>query len=59
MAKEYLEMKKEKDLIEKQLVNWKENAMNYQNQLKNMQNKFPKENIEEGIGASQRSVRNF
>ena len=54
-----LEMKKEKDLIEKQLVNWKENAMNYQNQLKNMQNKFPKENIEEGIGASQRSVRNF
>ena len=50
------EMKKEKDLLEKQLNNWKENAMNYQNQLKSLQNKFPKENVEEAIGANKNVV---
>ena len=52
-----LEMKKEKDLLEKQLANWKENAMNYQVQLRTLQNKFPKENIEEGIGSAGKNVR--
>lgn len=52
-----LEMKKEKDMLEKQLANWKENAMNYQVQLRTLQNKFPKENIEEGIGSAGKNVR--
>ena len=51
------EMKKEKDLLEKQLINWKENAMNYQNQLKTTQNKFPKENV--GEGGSNKNVNDM
>lgn len=40
------EMRKEKDLLEKQLSNWKENAVNYQNQLRVLQNKVPDQNEE-------------
>ena len=54
------EMKKEKNLLEKQLNNWKENAMNYQNQLKSLQNKFPKENVEEALKSNKNVVlKNF
>lgn len=38
-----VEIKKDKGLLEKQLADWKEKALNYQNQLKGLQNKFPKE----------------
>lgn len=38
------EMRKERDLLEKQLNNWKENAVNYQNQLRVLQNKVPDQN---------------
>ena len=40
------EMRKERDLLEKQLNNWKENAVSYQNQLRVLQNKVPDQNEE-------------